>query len=431
MRLLYVFPQYPAETFAVAEVEALRARGVDVRPVTLRGGRARLTRAQRAFGGEDPLVEVIPAGSRRFWKGLARVLRRDPLWFLGQVARAIAENRARPGSLVKSLYVLLKAPGLSDLAAERGVDLVHVFWGHYPSLAVPVLKRRDPARPVSAFLGAYAAPVGAPSQKRVLRQADCLTTHFDADVEPLRRWAGGRTPVALVYRGLDLDRIRGLRGRLPGAPLPAEPCIGIVSRLTPDKTVGHGLRAFALLRRRRPELRLEVIGAGPEAGRLAAFARALGVAGGVTFRGRLPHPATLAAMARHSVLLIPSLSPWDFYPNAMKEAMALAVPCAAYAIPGIAAFATTGAELRLARPGRIEELAQGVADLLDDGALRERTTAAAWVRLQVFDLARTAARQVELFRALARAGPLPAWVREAPGAAGAVRIRACVESPDS
>ena len=90
--------------------------------------------------------------------------------------------------------------------------------------------------------------------------------------------------------------------------------------------------------------------------------------------------------------------------------MALGVPCAGYAIPGVAMYDFTGRALRLSPPGRVEGLARAVADLIEDRDIAQATVSAAKKRVRDFDIRTTSARQAELFRALVGGRPLPGWV---------------------
>lgn len=406
MRILFVFSKYPVETFAIVEVDALREQGFDVIPLSLRGGR-RWLRCQHANRDRHhEKVAVVSLASPRTWGAFFRFLVRHPVVTMREFGQAVRENARHPGHLVRSLYVCLKAPAVAELVRTRDIDAVHIFWGHYPSLIIPFVKHTVPGIPVTAFLGAYSLVKRIPSGPRVLAEADVLTTHFDGHVAMLRNgWLRRHLPVALIYRGLDLE---ALLARDRAAP--REVRLVIVSRLVTNKNVGDGLRAFALLCRRRPGLSLDVIGDGPCKASLQRLAGDLGIAAQVTFHGLLSHDCTIDVIAGATALIMPSLSPYEFFPNALKEAMALGVPCAGYAVPGVASFDVTGHALRLAPPGRVEELAQATADLIDDRELARATAAAALVRVRDFDIRTTSMRQAELFRALAGQKSLPAWV---------------------
>lgn len=404
MRLLFVFSTYPAETFAIVEVEALRSQGFDVVPLSLRGGRRWLRQPHATRDRDHDRVKVVPLTAPATWFALIRFLLRHPLVAAREFVCVVRENASHPGHLARSLFVWLKAPAVADLVRNGGIDAVHIFWGHYPSLIIPFVKRAAPSVPVTAFLGAYSLRKRIPSGPRVLADADAITTHFDDHVADIRSgWLRRPLPVALIYRGLDLTPLTTVRRESPDRAR-----IVIVSRLVPEKTVEDGLRAFALLHRGRPELRLDIVGDGACRDALQRRAAALGIESNVTFHGQLAHDRTLSIIAGATAMILPS--PSEFFPNAIKEAMALGVPCAAYDIPGVAAYDATGRALRLAPVGNVEALARVTAELIDDPALAGATAAAAAARIRDFDIRTTSLRQAELFRALITRTALPAWV---------------------
>jgi glycosyltransferase involved in cell wall biosynthesis len=406
IRVIYLFSQYPAETFAVAEVKAVGATGIEVIPVALRGDPRRLPDRLQAWGISGQPAEVLSFRQLRVWSSLARFAARHPVVFASEMTKLVLDNIFSPVHLVKSAFVLLKAPALMELALRRGADVVHVFWGHYPSFVGPILKIGFPRCRLSVFIGAYTARHEMPSQRRLLEYADCLVTHYEGHMADIRRLGlDGVKPVAMIRRGVDLERTSKIRAGRSGPASRLVERVGVVCKLAPYKSVDHALRAFELLCRRRPLLELHVIGDGPEQPALQASARELGIAGRTRFLGRLGHAETLEAIAGFRLLILTSLS--EFYPNTIKEGMALGVPCVAYAVPGIVEMADAGKSIRLARPGRIEEIAQRMAELLDDSELAEQTIAAADSRVREFDVRESAAKLATVFYSLALGRPFP------------------------
>jgi glycosyltransferase involved in cell wall biosynthesis len=403
IRVIYVFSQYPAEAFAVAEVKALAGKGIDVIPVALRGDPNQLPERLKAWGIETQAVELLSFRQARVWRSLIRFASRHPVALAIQLARLIRDNALSPVHLVKSTFVLLKAPALLTIALRRDVQVVHVFWGHYPSFVGPIVKIGAPACRLSVFLGAYSMRRTIPSQRRLLQYADCLTTHYEGHLADIRNLCvPGDKPIAMIRRGVDLAQASRIRNRGSSATAGCGERIGVVCTLVSYKSVDHALRAFRLVSQRRPCLALHVIGDGPERAALEKLAGTLGVAERVRFFGRLSHVETLEAIAGLKVLVLTSLS--EYYPNTLKEAMALGVPCVAYAVPGIIEMADAGHSIRLARPGRIDDVAQLTAELLDDRQEAMLTVSAADRRIRDFDIDESASKLATLFRSLAEDG---------------------------
>ena len=406
IRVIYLFSQYPAEAFAVAEVKAVGAVGIEVIPVALRGDPRRLPDRLKAWGIGTQPADLLSFRQVRVWGSLVRFAARHPVVFASEVAQLVVDNLLAPVHLMKSAFVLLKAPAVMELALRRRADVVHVFWGHYPSFVGPIINAGAPRCRLTVFLGAYTARHEMPSRRRLLEYADCLVTHYEGHVADIRG-LGLRSvkPVAMIRRGVDLEQASGVRARRASQPARFVERVGVVCTLARHKSVDHALRAFQLLCRCRPLLELHIIGDGPEQPALEALAQALGIAGRIRFLGRLGHAETLEAIAGFRLLILTSLS--EYYPNTIKEGMALGIPCVAYAVPGIIEMADAGKSIRLARPGRIEEIAQRMAELLDDSALVEKTVAAADGRIRDFDIRESARKLATLFRCLALGSPLP------------------------
>jgi glycosyltransferase involved in cell wall biosynthesis len=140
--------------------------------------------------------------------------------------------------------------------------------------------------------------------------------------------------------GAELARRHGLRAGAPTAVLPAitaspaparparttrpELVVGFVGRLTPEKGLTVLLQALDRLVADGRDVRLRVVGEGPEFPTLAAVS-----AFPVELAGRLPNDATRALMAECDVLAVPSLTAPDWaeqFGRVVVEAFAESVP---------------------------------------------------------------------------------------------------------
>lgn len=80
-----------------------------------------------------------------------------------------------------------------------------------------------------------------------------------------------------------------------------------VGRLVSEKGVGVLVRSFARLHARHPDVRLTIVGDGPEREALVALAQELGCREAVTFMGSQPAEAIAALLATQCCLVAPSL----------------------------------------------------------------------------------------------------------------------------
>ena len=183
---------------------------------------------------------------------------------------------------------------------------------------------------------------------------------------------------------------------VPGGepPIPAIRSAGIVigtaTRLVTVKGIGYLLRAFAALRKRHPEVRLEIAGAGGEERALHQLAHDLGIANAVWFLG---WRVELAALMRT----------WDIYAQAsleegfgmsILEAMAAGLPVVATEVGGIGEI-VDGATGTLVPARDTEAMADALAVLANDANLRTRMGSAGRRRAcEAFSASRMA-REIE------------------------------------
>lgn len=95
--------------------------------------------------------------------------------------------------------------------------------------------------------------------------------------------ASGAPEIGLVPNAVDIFRFTP-----PAAPPNGPFTFGAMGNFVPLKGFATLLRAFALVRQETPSALLALAGDGPEEARLRALAEALGIAGAVRFRGRVP-----------------------------------------------------------------------------------------------------------------------------------------------
>ena len=105
-----------------------------------------------------------------------------------------------------------------------------------------------------------------------------------------------------------------------------------VGRLTASKRVDVLIRAFAEAGDRFPDLRLEVIGEGPEEAGLRSLVAELGVAGSVAFRGRVTDAELVDAYRRARLVASASIS--EGWGMTLTEAAACGTPAVATDIAG-------------------------------------------------------------------------------------------------
>lgn len=179
---------------------------------------------------------------------------------------------------------------------------------------------------------------------------------------------------------IDAERIRVIRNGIDLSPLassdqpddgrlalqfrigPHSLVCGTVARLHHQKGIRHLIDAFVLLRADFPNLKLLVVGDGPERANLVNQAAALGVSQDVIFAGQQNMP--FRCLKLMNVFVLPSL--YEGFPNALLEAVAARVPVIASDVGGVHEFVRHEENGLLVPPGSPSKLADAIRSLLQN-----------------------------------------------------------------
>lgn len=373
MRVAYIMMRFPlpSETFAVRDVKALRALGVEVDVYTLR---APHPAASRLTGERDiASVPVAHGTPMQAVRGMGGGLQHPRV--ATDLLRWIAHgNWHRLAHLFNGYWFSPVALSIWDTLRRDPPDVVHLFWGHYPALVGYLVEHHLPDVPLSMFLGAYDLGQRFGGTAPVLAQADAVWTHATTNVAPIAA-LGGRAPeeVQVVPRGLALDMIDEARARHGRDSLR----LVATGRLIPEKGMDDVLQCIATVRETHPGVQLTVLGDGPARDALEQQANAQGLGTAVTFQGHVSEARVAAALAQSTAFLLLSRKPTERLPNAVKEAMAAGCVAITTQTPGIEELVTDGETGYVVPQGAPDVAAARVAQVLErPAAHRPMRTAA-------------------------------------------------------
>ena len=152
-----------------------------------------------------------------------------------------------------------------------------------------------------------------------------------------------------------------------------------VAKFDPLKNQQLLVEAWPPVAARFPDARLVFIGSGPMLARCRALALRLSVADSVIFRGRAGSAEVGDALAASDVFAYPSK--WEGQPNALLEALAAGLPCAASDIPGNRSLARPAIEAEYFEAGSSGGAADAVSRLLGDSEYARALGQAAFERM--------------------------------------------------
>ena len=285
-----------------------------------------------------------------------------------------------------TVEVIQRRPGLDMSCARRlsrfvrsqGVQVLHVhqYTPFFYAMLSGLLRRRPPV----LFTEHGRWHPDYPSRKRMLfnrlllRRRDRVVgvgesvrqALIDNEGIPARR-------VEVVYNGVEMSDYDYDEGRRHAVRReleidPSDPVLIQVARLDALKDHGTALRTVARLAESRPNVRLLLVGEGPEQDTIEAEIERLGIEANVRLLGLRDDVARLLGAA--DVFLLSSVS--EGIPVTLIEAMMARVPIVSTNVGGVAEVVADGTTGLLAPSGYDEALAEAVGRLLDDEAMRTR-----------------------------------------------------------
>jgi glycosyltransferase involved in cell wall biosynthesis len=215
------------------------------------------------------------------------------------------------------------APGYIAAAWKRA-DVIHVHHPH--TLADIACLLRAGRTPVVVTQHADAKrSTYHPVARLVLRRARAIVVPSQAHLALSTELRGFESKVEVIPFGIDEQRWNVVPPPPPGAP----PRALFIGRLLPFKGVDLLLRALE----RVPDLRLDIVGSGPESSRLRTLAQALAVTDRVRWYGEYPDEDLTRRMADADFLVLPSVTVEEMFGLVVLEAMAAGRPVVTTAVP--------------------------------------------------------------------------------------------------
>jgi glycosyltransferase involved in cell wall biosynthesis len=219
--------------------------------------------------------------------------------------------------------------------------------------------------PLAGFGRVLEARIAPPFYRRTL-----VVTPSDATRDELIELGFRPERVSAVPNGVS-EEFR------PGGQRSPVPHVVAVGRLAPVKRFDSLIEACVVARRRVPELRLDIVGSGPERDALEAQARAAGASAWITFIGQVAHHDLVSLYQRAWIVASASLA--EGWGLTLTEAAACRTPAVATDIRGHRSSVVDGVTGVLSPLDRLGDV---IADVLLDDERRDVLAGAALARAQ-------------------------------------------------
>lgn len=301
---------------------------------------------------------------------------------------ALTNLRNRRSNLAKlPALILAEWLAVTGHLASRRYDLVHSHWilpqGFTVATAAGVLRIPHIATVHGSDVFALRGSMFKVAKRVALATADAVTVNSSATEAAVRRLAPSLSNLHRIPMGVTADRPHDpqqtalIRKRLG---VEVGPVLGFVGRLVREKGVDDLLRAAALISPELPDLRVLVVGEGPDRSALHDLAHSLGIAERVLFAGWISPERLPDHLAACSMFVGPSKRGADGTTEAQglvfAEALAAGLPVIATRLGGIVDLVRDGETGLLVDEAAPEQIARAIRALARDSARAGRLAVA-------------------------------------------------------
>jgi glycosyltransferase involved in cell wall biosynthesis len=216
--------------------------------------------------------------------------------------------------------------------------------------------------------------------RKVLREADAVVGVSHALVDRMIELGASPDRCYYIPNGVDLNAFRPADGSRSGRPIRRLLAVG---NLKPEKGFPLLLEAIKILTSEHPDLRLSIVGSGPEESRLRAKRGQLGIQEQIRFLGAIPHSEMPEHYRRADVFCLSSLR--EGCPNVIMEAHATGIPVAATKVGGVPELVKDGVNGFLAKDLSPEAIAhaidQVIGQIWDSDEIRSTVANRSWEKV--------------------------------------------------
>ncbi len=397
--LAYLVSQYPmlSMIFIIREVVQLRARGFHIDAASINAAdRASEGLTQDEANESAQTYYIKPQGAKgalhAHWKTLTH----------------------NASGYLRGLKLIVEL-GKTDLR-----DLFYNLMYFTEALMVGVWMQAKGQRHLHAHLGAQAATV-AMYVKEVFGFGFSITVHgpdefYDAPGQYLTRKVESADFICCIsnfarsqlmklsayehWHKLEVSRLGVDPEVFKPRPFEEKPAVFeviCVGRLTPAKGQHILIDAMERLLQAGRNIRLRIVGDGPDRASLERHVHRLGRERDIIFEGAVNQDRIRDLYSRAHIFSMPSFA--EGIPVVLMESMAMEIPCVTTRITGIPELIRDGIDGLLVAPSSVEELAVALERLMDDPDLRQTLGKNGRKRVvEEYDLSKNVERLGDIFQ---------------------------------
>lgn len=399
IRLAYLLSRYPAisHTFILREVRRLRGMGFGIRVASINSPDrpdSGLTEEERQEAASTYYVKR--AGALGALCAHAAVLFRRPWSYIRGLFYALRLGGADMGRLLYNVLYFVEAVMVGRWMARLGLRRLHIHFATPASTVGLIATRVFPIR-LSIMVHGPDELYDVTRYRLKEKMEACsfvLCIGMFARSQMMKitdqaEWAKFEvTPL-----GVDTEVFAPRPFRERPSPFEAL-CVG---RLVPAKGQRVLVSAVGRLIEEGRDIRLRLVGDGPDRAGLERFVAERGLDDAVIFEGAVNQDRIRELYAGADVFALASFA--EGIPVVLMEAMAMEIPCVSTFVAGIPELIRDGKDGLLVYPSDEDALAASLARLMDEPDLRRRLGEAGRRRaLEKYNLETNTARLAEVLR---------------------------------
>jgi colanic acid/amylovoran biosynthesis glycosyltransferase len=398
LRLAYMTGEYPraTDTFIQREIAALRARGAEIETLSIRRPAEKEQVGPEQRAEREGTFYVLPACPWGLFKAHALLLAESPRRYFAALRTALTVRPPGVKALARQLAYFAEAGLVARRMRDRRLPHLH---NHFSNSSCSVAM-------LAAELGGftYSFTMHGPAEfyeprywrvdEKVKRAAfvACISSFCRSQAMVFARQADW-PKLQVVHCGVTPSLFTPRRHEGRGKRLL------FVGRLAGVKGVPVLLESVARLALSNPDVELSLAGDGPDRASLEARVREMGIDPHVRFLGYQSQSQVRELLAGTDVFVMASFA--EGVPVVLMEAMAAGVPVVATRIAGVPELVEDGVSGFLVPPSDAAPLANRIATLIGDPALRSRFGAAGRAKVErEFDVEAESAKLHAAFSAI-------------------------------
>ncbi len=379
MKVAYLLSQYPTigHTYLLRELQGLRALGFDIPTVSIHAPDRTLDAMLPAERDEaERTFCVLRAGIGRFLSDHLATAFARPLPYLAAWRLALWMGRFRPAATLRSLVYLTEAVVAGRWIMSQGATHFHT---HFSTTVGLLVTKLFPLTMSMTIHGGdeFVNPAGSFLPEKIKAAQFVSTISYYAQSQmmqlvPFAFW----DRFEVVPLGVFPEEYKPAPFR--ESPRPFE--VNCVGRLMRFKAQNILLESLHRLRQQGRDVRLHLVGDGPDREALERRIADLGLGDAVVFEGWKNQAEVSELNRKADAFALASFT--EGVPVVLMEAMAVRVPCVATRITGIPELIRDGIDGLLVTSSSAQEMADAIARLMDDTELRRRLAEAGQRRVQ-------------------------------------------------